>query len=89
MHATLTYFEFVSVEYAIINVDFPIFVETFLLNGGLNLMIFLLCCYTFDGLCLWFYILVLYCIQMPQIYTYAQGFFYVLLLSLLLLLLLL
>ena len=60
MHATLTYFEFVSVEYAVINVDFPIFVETFLLNGGLNLMIFLLCYYAFDGLCLWFYILVLY-----------------------------
>ena len=49
LHATLTYFEFMSVEYAIINVDFPIFVETFLLNGGLNLMIFLLCYYAFDG----------------------------------------
>ena len=55
LYATVTYFDFVFIEYAIIDAvswesrsnklrrDLPIFIEIFLLNGELNHRIFLLC----------------------------------------------
>ena len=55
LYTTVTYFDFVSIEYAAIDAvswesrsnrlrrDSPIFIEIFLLNGELNHMIFLLC----------------------------------------------